>query len=63
MIKMLATVCALGAFSSAALAQTTPPPPIGPSKVQCDQGYREGSQWTKEQFTAACEKLRQGQAQ
>jgi hypothetical protein len=60
-MRMIMSVCAAGMFASAALAQTTPAPPVGPTKVQCDQGYKEGSQWTKEQFTAACDKLRQGQ--
>jgi hypothetical protein len=64
MIRILASACAASIVTGVALAQTTPPvPPIGPTKVECDRGYQAGSQWTQDQFTKACDKLRQGQGQ
>jgi hypothetical protein len=62
MLRILTTAGMLGLLSGAALAQATgtPVPPIGPTKVECDQGYREGSRWTQQEFTAACAKLREG---
>lgn len=43
-----------------ALAQTTqaPPPPEGPTSVQCRDGYKEGMPWTKSAFEQACAQLR-----
>jgi hypothetical protein len=63
MLKILATLCALGVGSAAALAQqqTPPVPPTGPTAVDCQQGWKADSKWTQEQFTAACAKLREGQ--
>lgn len=51
-LPLLATL----GFASSALAQTTPapPPPTGPTIVQCNQGYKDGMPWTREQFTKAC---------
>jgi hypothetical protein len=65
MTRIIASVLALGALSGSALAQATgtPPPPVGPTQVQCNQGWTANSQWSKEQFTAACAKLKQGQGQ
>jgi len=60
MLRMTATILALSFGSSIALAQTAPPPPAGPTMVQCEQGWKQGSQWTKDQFEAACVKLREG---
>lgn len=43
-----------------AIAQTTttpPPPPLGPTEVQCNQGFKEGMGWTREQFAKACADL------
>jgi len=63
MVKLFATVCLLGLGSSIAAAQqqTPPPPPVGPSAADCQQGWKDGSRWTQEQFVAACAKLREGQ--
>jgi hypothetical protein len=63
MLKVLATLCALSVGSAAALAQqqTPPVPPIGPTAVDCQQGWKADSKWTQEQFTAACAKIREGQ--
>ena len=65
MLRIIALACAAGVFAGGAFAQTTPAPmpPTGPTQVQCDQGYQEGSRWTKDQFVAACVKLRQGRNQ
>jgi len=48
-------------FSTAAVAQqgSTPPPPSGPTQVQCQEGYKQGMQWTKQQFEAASLKLKE----
>jgi hypothetical protein len=27
--------------------------------MQCQDGYKDGMQWTRDQFTAACAKLRE----
>ena len=63
MVKLFATVCLLGLGSSIAAAQqqSPPPPPVGPSAADCQQGWKDGSRWTQEQFVAACAKLREGQ--
>jgi Spy/CpxP family protein refolding chaperone len=60
MFKSSAIFCALSLLATAALAQTTSPPqpPMGPTQAQCDQGWKEGSQWTKDEFTTACQKLK-----
>ena len=58
MTRLIAPICALGMLSTVALAQTTPPPPVGPTKADCDKGYTAGSKWTQAEFTAACEKLK-----
>ena len=63
MIRLIVPTCALAIFAGSALAQTTPNPPVGPTKVECDQGYKADGPWTQAQFTAACDKLRQGQGQ
>lgn len=46
--------------AGAALAQTTitKPPPEGPTVVQCNQGYKEGMNWTRDEFTKACAALK-----
>lgn len=60
MLKAMVMTCAV-AFSTAVLAQgTAPQPPIGPTEMQCQEGYKDGMQWTRDQFTAACAKLREG---
>jgi hypothetical protein len=63
MVKIIAMLCALSFGSTIAVAQqqTPPPPPAGPTAADCQQGWKEGSRWTQEQFTAACTKLREGQ--
>lgn len=52
----------MGAMTAVATAQTkqpAPPPPAPqPTVVQCNQGYKDGMQWTKQQFTEACAKLK-----
>ncbi len=44
-----------------ALAQTTqaPPPPLGPTELQCRDGYKAGMPWTQAEFTKACADLAQ----
>ena len=61
MLKAIATTAAAALISTAAVAQqgTAPQPPMGPTEMQCQEGYKEGMQWTRDQFTAACEKLRE----
>jgi hypothetical protein len=56
----LATLIALAGMGSA-LAQTTqaPPPPQGPTELQCREGYKAGMPWTQEEFTKACADLAQ----
>ena len=63
MVKIIATFCVLSFASTVAVAQqqTAPPPPAGPTAVDCQQGWKEGSRWTQEQFTAACTKICEGQ--
>ena len=66
MLKAIATTAAAvlisTLISTAAVAQqgTAPPPPTGPTEMQCQEGYKEGMQWTRDQFTSACLKLREG---
>ncbi len=50
-----ATVLSVGAVAQ---TRTPPPPPKGPTVVQCNQGYKEGMGWTRQQFTQACRKLK-----
>jgi hypothetical protein len=60
MLKAIVVAGAAAVMSSAALAQgTAPQPPIGPTEMQCQDGYKDGMQWTRDQFTAACAKLRE----
>jgi hypothetical protein len=59
MLRIAVTAFVASFVSSIALAQTAPPPPTGPSMAQCEQGWKQGSQWTKDQFEAACLKLRE----
>lgn len=60
MLKAIVLMCAAAVVSTAALAQgTAPQPPMGPTEMQCQEGYKEGMQWTRDQFTAACAKLRE----
>lgn len=63
MFKVATAASVLAIIAGSAFAQTTPAPPVGPTAVECNQGWKEGSQWTKEQFTAACLKLKEGQKQ
>ena len=58
-------VLAAGAFALAAAggahAQTATPGaanPEMPSKLECDNGYKEDMRWSKEDFEAACIKVR-----
>ena len=62
MLKTIITTCATAFVASAAFAQTgtAPQPPMGPTEMQCQEGYKDGMQWTRDQFTAACAKLREG---
>jgi hypothetical protein len=61
MLKAIAMTAAAVLVSTAALAQgTAPQPPMGPTEMQCQEGYKEGMQWTRDQFTAACAKIRDG---
>ena len=57
--KSIIMVCAAGFLSASAMAQGTPPPPLGPTEVQCSAGYKDGMGWTKDQFTSACQKLKE----
>jgi hypothetical protein len=63
MTKTLATIFALSLCTTVASAQqgTPPPPPAGPTAVECQQGWKEDSRWTKAQFEAACLKIKEGQ--
>ena len=44
-LAVLLTLASMGS----ALAQTTqaPPPPQGPTELQCREGYKAGMQWTQ----------------
>ena len=57
MQKILATAALFStvAFTSA-FAQTTtlPPAPVGPTSVECSQGYKDGMNWSREEFAKAC---------
>ena len=61
MLKALTTICAVTLFSMAAVAQqgSAPPPPSGPTQVQCQEGHKQGMQWTKQQFETACLKFKE----
>jgi hypothetical protein len=49
MLKATVVMCALAVVSTAALAQgSAPQPPMGPTEMQCQEGYKEGMQWTRE---------------
>jgi len=54
-LAVLLTLASMGS----ALAQTTqaPPPPAGPTDLQCRDGYKAGMQWTQAEFTKACADL------
>ena len=58
MKSVIALIFTLATFGPV-LAQTSPapPPPLGPTAVQCQDGYKEGMQWSKEAFTKACADL------
>lgn len=58
MKSVLAVVFTLATFGPV-LAQTTaaPPPPLGPTALQCQEGYKQGMQWSQEEFTKACADL------
>lgn len=62
---MRKTIIAAGAvalMSSAAMAQDRlPPPPEGPTVVECRQGYDDNMPWTLQEFVTACQKLREDQ--
>ena len=65
MQKLLITASALTLLATTAWAQTTPPTtgttaPNTPTIAQCQAGWKDGMDWTKEQFEAACLKVRQG---
>jgi hypothetical protein len=61
MLKAIVVMCAAAVVSTAALAQgSAPQPPMGPTEMQCQEGYKQGMQWTRDEFTAACAKLREG---
>lgn len=59
MKSVLAAVITVATLGSA-IAQTTaaPPPPVGPTAAQCQAGYKQGMEWTREAFTKACADLR-----
>jgi hypothetical protein len=60
MPKLISVLCIAALLSTAAIAQTTaPPPPKGPTDAQCKAGFKEGMGWTRDQFTAACQKMQQ----
>ena len=58
------TILAAGALAMAAAggahAQSTPGAanPEMPSALECKQGYKDGMRWSKEDFDAACVKVR-----
>jgi len=57
-LAVLFTLAGMGS----ALAQTTgqaPPPPQGPTELQCRDGYKAGMAWTQAEFTKACADLAQ----
>lgn len=56
----ITAACLLSALAATtAFAQTTsPPPPISPTEIQCNQGFQEGMGWTREQFVKACAELK-----
>lgn len=65
MKTMLAAAALAMATAVGAHAQTTPTTPgTGaanpemPSALECKQGYREDMRWTKDDFDAACTKVR-----
>jgi hypothetical protein len=61
MLKAIVTTCAMTALATAAIAQQpTPAPPIGPTALECQNGYKPGMQWTHDEFVSACAKLREG---
>jgi hypothetical protein len=62
MIKIIVSICALS-FATLAVAQqgTAPTPPTGPTAAECQKGWQQGSKWAKEQFEAACLKIKEGQ--
>jgi hypothetical protein len=57
-MKTIVAACAVALLSSAAMAQNVPPPPEGPTAIECRQGYDASMPWTVDEFTAACERLR-----
>lgn len=63
MVKLLTALAFAGLFSGTVIAQTTtaPPPPAGPTAIQCREGWKDGMPWNKEAFEAACAKLRQSE--
>ena len=63
MKKMIAAAFATSILATSVVAQTVPPSPAGPTMTQCQSGYKDGMQWTKDQFTQACLKLNQSSKQ
>ena len=63
-LKAVSAIGVSALLAGAALAQatTTPVAPIPgtlqPTVVQCNQGWKDGMAWTKEQFTKACVDLK-----
>jgi hypothetical protein len=58
MLKAISILCAVSFAATAAMAQTAPTPPKGPTAVECQQGWKDGSQWKKAEFEAACMKIK-----
>jgi hypothetical protein len=57
---ILTAIAAITVAASAALAQTaTTPAPMMPSSAECQAGYKDGMQWTKDQFIKACDEKKQ----
>jgi hypothetical protein len=58
---IIAAVAAGLLFATPAFAQTKAPSKTAqkdPTAAQCAAGYKSGMPWTKQQFTAACAKVK-----
>lgn len=59
---IMTAIAALGFATSAVLAQTATTPAAMPSSAECKAGYKDGMQWTKDQFIKACDDVKKREA-
>jgi hypothetical protein len=58
MKSIFAVIAAGMLFATPAHAQNKAKTAQTPTSAQCNAGYKQGMPWTKQQFTAACAKVK-----